>query len=208
MKIVSYPTVGQGVVTVVEHGATGSTARPTGADVVWWVGSATPANAIADDFWVDSASALPSVQSGTWTPTLANANVGTGGAARNEAYYTYVGGPATGDKGLMSITHTLILGSSGGSVSATVTATLPTGFVVDPDAIDSNAQRWGIVTYSAGGVSAFGPILRQGTGTVGYQVYNAASTYLTTSNLSSTVPGSWAAGDSLRAVYTIPVERG
>lgn len=41
--------------TYVFHGATGSTARPTNAGVVIWVGSATPANAnTSTDFWIDT----------------------------------------------------------------------------------------------------------------------------------------------------------
>lgn len=37
------------------HGATGSTARPSFAGTVVWVGTATPANAItARDFWIDT----------------------------------------------------------------------------------------------------------------------------------------------------------
>lgn len=41
--------------TYVYHGATGSTARPTNAGVVIWVGTATPANANTTfDFWLDT----------------------------------------------------------------------------------------------------------------------------------------------------------
>lgn len=47
-------------VTVVAHGATGSTARPSGAVAVLWVGSATPANAVTDDEWLDK-SVTPAV---------------------------------------------------------------------------------------------------------------------------------------------------
>lgn len=37
------------------HGATGSTARPSFAGPVVWVGTATPANAVtATDFWIDT----------------------------------------------------------------------------------------------------------------------------------------------------------
>lgn len=39
----------------VYHGATGSTARPSFAGPVVWVGSATPANANTSlDFWIDT----------------------------------------------------------------------------------------------------------------------------------------------------------
>jgi len=39
---------------VVNHGTVGSTARPTGVAVVYWVGTAVPANALPYDFWKDS----------------------------------------------------------------------------------------------------------------------------------------------------------
>jgi hypothetical protein len=39
---------------VVQHGSNGATARPAGAAVVYWVGSATPANGLSYDFWKDS----------------------------------------------------------------------------------------------------------------------------------------------------------
>jgi len=38
-------------IQVVNHGAVGSTARPAGVPVVYWVGTATPANALTYDFW-------------------------------------------------------------------------------------------------------------------------------------------------------------
>lgn len=36
---------------VVVHGATAGTARPTNYDVVMWIGSVEPTNAINDDIW-------------------------------------------------------------------------------------------------------------------------------------------------------------
>lgn len=38
----------------VNHGATGSTARPTGYSAITWVGSATPTNAVDGDVWIDT----------------------------------------------------------------------------------------------------------------------------------------------------------
>lgn len=38
----------------VNHGSTGSTARPPGYTSVEWYGSATPANAVAGDTWIDT----------------------------------------------------------------------------------------------------------------------------------------------------------
>lgn len=36
---------------VVNHGTDGSMARPTGVGAVYWIGSATPANAVNYDMW-------------------------------------------------------------------------------------------------------------------------------------------------------------
>lgn len=36
------------------HGAVGSTARPSGYASIEWYGSATPANAVAGDTWIDT----------------------------------------------------------------------------------------------------------------------------------------------------------
>ena len=45
---------GQGPMVVVAHGATAGTARPTGADAVYWVGSVEPTNAQDHDLWYDN----------------------------------------------------------------------------------------------------------------------------------------------------------
>jgi hypothetical protein len=45
--------VNTGVVTV-NHGSTASTARPTGAVIVYWIGSVSPTNAANGDFWYDT----------------------------------------------------------------------------------------------------------------------------------------------------------
>ena len=41
-------------VTIVNHGTNGAMARPAGAIVAYWIGTATPANALAYDWWKDS----------------------------------------------------------------------------------------------------------------------------------------------------------
>jgi hypothetical protein len=38
----------------VNHGSTGSTARPSGFASIEWRGTATPANATSDDTWIDT----------------------------------------------------------------------------------------------------------------------------------------------------------
>jgi hypothetical protein len=41
-------------ITVVEHGSTASTARPSGAAVVYWIGSVEPTNGENQDLWYDT----------------------------------------------------------------------------------------------------------------------------------------------------------
>jgi hypothetical protein len=42
------------IFVIVNHGTVGSTARPAGASLVYWVGTATPVNALPYDFWKDT----------------------------------------------------------------------------------------------------------------------------------------------------------
>lgn len=42
--------------SVVSHGATAGTARPSIATAVIWVGSVTPTNAVDGDVWIDTSS--------------------------------------------------------------------------------------------------------------------------------------------------------
>ena len=46
---------GSGLTGVVKHGATASTARPTGYTNITWIGSIEPTNAENDDVWIDTA---------------------------------------------------------------------------------------------------------------------------------------------------------
>lgn len=39
-------------IRVVKHGTNGNTARPTGASVVYWVGTVEPTKALDDDMWL------------------------------------------------------------------------------------------------------------------------------------------------------------
>lgn len=208
MRILSATTVGPGIITVVKHDGVAGTARPTAAGVVLWVGSVQPTNAnTATDIWLDTNSIPAQIFDGTYSPTLTNVAIGTGGSVLNTASWSFAGGPNPGDFGILTISHTIILGTSGASVSGTPVMTLPPDFeMVLADA--SNGHRLdGIVTAVAGGVTAYGPPIRQSASTVGYQVFNAASTYLATSNISSTVPGTWAAGDSMRANFVVKAQR-
>jgi hypothetical protein len=44
-------TAGAPGITVVHHGTNAAVARPAGATVVYWLGTATPTNAVAWDLW-------------------------------------------------------------------------------------------------------------------------------------------------------------
>lgn len=60
--------------TVVSHGATAATTRPTGAAQVIWLGTVEPTNGTDGDLWV-SATGLSFRASGVWSTTTSNAFV-------------------------------------------------------------------------------------------------------------------------------------
>lgn len=123
-----------------------------------------------------------------WTPIFVNWTIGTGGSAGTTARFIQIGKTV-----FYSIKSTL--GTSGQAVGSSVTFTLP-------------------VTAQSGGNSPIGIIMTGGTAnatgqiwanstTVGQLIFqNVASTYAVAVQVSSSVPFSWAAGDSFTATGT------
>ena len=122
----------------------------------------------------------------TYTPTLTNIGVGTGGSAKNEGRYVRLGS-------LVVFEIQIILGTSGGSVpSGAIGATLPP------------------ITQQAAGRGSFGARMRD----AGTAIYSAmtdnttigrvdayavltSGTYASGATPSSTIPFVWAAGDEV-----------
>lgn len=128
----------------------------------------------------------------TYTPTLTNVAVGTGGSALNSARYRYT-------SGVVEVDIRLVLGSSGASVGSIPTITLPVtsralthtnmvfpgfGSIHDTSASD---LRVAFMQATSTTVARFAHIVPSG---IGFTVPTA------------TVPWTWAAGDSFQVRFT------
>ncbi len=134
----------------------------------------------------------------SYTPTLGGITIGTGGS-ENSAQYSY-------SQGLLTISGTITLGTSGASVTsiASNTIDLPAGFTPSP-AITPNYLRVGWATMRAGAVSAEGLAVLLSTTQLRVYVLGASTTYAAGASLGTTVPGTWsgAANDFIRYQATI-----
>lgn len=135
-------------------------------------------------------------ETGSYTPTLGNMAIGTGGSAQNTADYVFVGGPRSGDRGLLSVTGTVQFGTTGMTFpqAGSETITLPAAFRFVGT---SSLHIVGHVTYN-GTSNAVGALWSSGTNA--YRPVN--STTSTTQNvwgdISGTVPFAWVAGNSIQ----------
>jgi hypothetical protein len=135
-------------------------------------------------------------ESETYTPTLGSMVVGTGGSASNTAVYSFSGG-------VLTIAGTVQFGTSGATYpGASNTITLPATFT--PAASETpNYPLVGIANMTAGGVSATGVVALVSSTQLRVYVTGAGGTYASATNLSTTVPGTWAAGDYIRWTATL-----
>lgn len=153
----------------------------------------TVANAaITDISYSKAVTPLGFPQYFTFAPAFNNWTIGTGGSAGTVAKYTL-----TGKTILFRITTTL--GSSGQSVGGNVTFSAPLAAVAGTLGGDNN-NTIGHVQFQDTGTNSFWGVIRLNNAdlqTTQVLISNASSTYLTGSALSSTVPHTWAAGDSM-----------
>lgn len=127
-------------------------------------------------------------EAGSYTPTLSSIAVGTGGSATNTAEYGFSGG-------VLVVNGTIQFGTSGATYpGSSNTITLPSTFTPNISATP-NYPIVGTATLEAGGVSAYGPVVLISSTQLRVYAFNAGSTYVGATNLSTTVPGTWAAGD-------------
>jgi hypothetical protein len=91
---------------------------------------------------------------------------------------------------------TFTLGSTS-AVTGSVTINAPSGLTFS----SANNEILGNVRMTAGGTTFYGLVRENGTNQVTVLVYNAASTYLQSSLLSSTVPGTWTNNDNIQISY-------
>jgi len=138
----------------------------------------------------------------TFTPTLTNVTIGTGGGAANEARYVWVGGDAVNSEGLLLVSGNITLGTSGFSMGASPQATIPSDF--ESRLYPMSVGRIGIASLVSANI---GTVSWVNNNTVGFTVFNSGATYLSVSGITSTVPATWAAGHFIRYVYTTPARR-
>lgn len=146
------------------------------------------------------------VQSGTYTPALVNANIGSGGAAANSAYYHFVGAPGVGGKGIMSVVGALTLGASGFSMVGPVEIGLPPGFAagqvstLSPPVGNLNLQG------APGELSGYFHFLGNTSRLQAYY-WSVAGAVIGRTLVSTNAPFVWAAGNGMRWSATVPMVR-
>lgn len=151
---------------------------------------------------------LAGVESGTYTPTLVNIAIGTGGSAYLEGSYTFLGGPNPGDTGVITVTGKLKFGTSGQTFppASFCGVRLPSGFTHKASARNLNAtgQLWlgdGISqTYT-------GQLFYLDSTGVYFLAIDTAATYGRNRNVAPGVPFTWQAGCDITWTWTIEAFR-
>ena len=125
----------------------------------------------------------------TYTPTFTNFTLGNG--TINSARYAQVGKTVFCN---VSVT----LGSTS-SVTSTIIISLPV------TSVNTTSLYWFPASISRSGTYHLGLVYAQTASTMSLHVQNTASTYSTRNATSSTVPFTWASGDSFAFVMTYQV---
>jgi hypothetical protein len=135
---------------------------------------------------------------GTYTPTVVGAVTGTGGSAQNAAWYTFVGGSAVGDAGLLYIEGVWQFGTSGQTFpAATWTFSLPSGFNFD-DALSTVMRVGDMTVFDADTSRGYeGKMQYASLTTARVLPVTASGTYTEITATSTTVPITWASNDVL-----------
>lgn len=128
----------------------------------------------------------------TYTPTLTNVAVGTGGSALNAAAYRYVGG-------VVEVEIRLILGSSGQSVGSTPTITLP---VTSRALTHTNMVLEGFGSIHDTSASDLRVAFMQATSTTVARFAFLLPSGINFTVPTATVPWTWAAGDSFQLRFS------
>lgn len=122
----------------------------------------------------------------SYTPTITNAAIGTGGSASNVANYAFAFGSIT-------VRGKFILGSSGMSVSGGIILSMPAGITLD---FNDASEHFGLCHINDTGTGSFeGKVQPFNSTSVRLQVSNAAGTYLSPANTAAGVPMTWASTD-------------
>jgi len=160
------------------------------------VAGAIPAGAITNARLATSAGEIGAAWQ-TWTPTFVNWTIGTGGSAGTTAAYIQIGKT-------VHIRIASTLGSSGQSVGAGVTFTLPVAGAAYGES-GTSAMAIGVLRFEDTGVTNYIGELQYSSATptkATVVVRNAAGTYVGTQAISATIPLTFGAGDSFTATGT------
>lgn len=137
------------------------------------------------------------VQSGSYTPTLTGMVVGTGGT--NAAEYAFIGGPNTGDKGILVVHGIAQFGTAGQTFPTSPTISLPSGFSTSLSS--GTHDLGGAVLADATGLNHAGRVWIAGATTIRPVLQQVSGATLFYNVLSTTTPFTWANGDSI--VWTV-----
>lgn len=145
------------------------------------------------------------VQGGSYTPGLTAINIGTGGSALNVGYYTYVGGPSVGDRGVLSAGGQITLGTTGASVGGPCEIHLPPGFNT---VIAGSSPPMAQINYNNGAAEyqGYAHILNTNSRLQLYY-WGVSGTLIARALIGATLPFTWAAGHFMRWSTTLPVVR-
>lgn len=135
---------------------------------------------------------------GTYTPTLTNVAIGTGGTPLNTATWRYA-------EGILTVQGEVQLGTAGMSVTGVPTISLPSGF----NWVSTPARMpIGRVRFENNGVAAYlGSVFGNTASTAQILSDDSSGTTLTPGTVSATVPFTWGADDFFGYAFTAAAVR-
>lgn len=162
------------------------------------------ANSVADDVNANTAAIVlraPFVN-GTYTPTLANMVIGTGGTPTNTASYTFVGAAAGG---VLTVEGKVKFGTTGTTLpgASAETISLPAGYsIIDTGAL---AELLSNIVYNdvTGGVNFKGTLYPASATTLSLLVTSVSGAQMTNAALTATIPFAWAINDEIYYKFAV-----
>jgi len=126
----------------------------------------------------------------SYTATLVNFTIGTGGAALNSTDYRW-------DLGRLRIRFRLYQGTSGQSVGAGITVTIPSGVTLRTPSTANLFIDGGATLFDVGVAVYKGWVRYNSTDTDKFAILSNAATVNGSQTITSTVPWTWGAGDGI-----------
>lgn len=162
---------------------------------------------IITEDWIASVAGL--VEYGTYTPSLSNITLGTGGSPTNTAGYIYIGGTEADDVGLMYVWGVIVLGTSDEAVSGTPVLTMPPGF--EFAFVDNEMQLAGIFRLDPDGGSGTKyvgvPRMTLNATEFALNYLNATADIGSFGGINATTPATWTDNGFIRWNFVAPVKR-